>query len=126
VIDDEAHAVCEALSYLLRLPAAPLEIIVCIDNSAIVSLLERNSSHSEFVHIAQTHAADLVARGTTVRTRWIPAHIGIQGNEQADELTKNGSEKTDSLCPGSRTTVTHLRRVNRKNLYTTWALLQTA
>jgi ribonuclease HI len=102
VIDNEAHAVYESLEYLQAQPILPARIIICIDNSAIVSLLEYNSSRSEFIHLAQTHAMKLSTRGVKIETRWVPAHIGIGGNEDADQLAKNGSQQTLSPCPGSR------------------------
>jgi ribonuclease HI len=120
VIDNEAHAVGEALAWVLEQPALPSRIIVCIDNSAVISLLQNNSSRSEFINTAQHYARDLDVRGVKVEARWTPAHLGIDGNEEADQLAKTGSGRTTSPCPVSRTTITYLRRTNRQTLFTKW------
>jgi hypothetical protein len=62
----------------------------------------------------------IFTRGTTIETRWIPAHIDTEGNEKADKLAKEGSNNTDHKCTASRTTITHLQRVNRARLFHAW------
>jgi hypothetical protein len=120
LIDTEAHVVGEALAWVLEQPAPPWRIIVCIDNSAVISLLQNNSSRSEFINTAHNYARDLDVRGVKVETRWTPAHISIDGNEESDQLAKTGSGWTTSPCPASRTPIPYLQRTNRQTLFTKW------
>jgi hypothetical protein len=101
VIDNEVHVVDEALKHILTIEPSPLHVVICIDNIAAASLLENLTSCSEYAHAGQQKAIDLSNKGTTISTRWIPAHIDIHGNERADELAKNGTENVDHPCPGS-------------------------
>jgi hypothetical protein len=121
VIDDEAHAVYEALNYVRRTDATQKRLIVCIDNLAAPSLLENNTSRLEYIHAAQLKARHLHAQGVHVGTRRIPAHININGNDQADKLAKKGAGNADHRCADSRTTVTHLRRANRARFFRSWS-----
>jgi hypothetical protein len=50
VIDDEVHAVDEALNYVLNTDARTKRPIICIDNLAAASLLENNTSQLEYIH----------------------------------------------------------------------------
>jgi hypothetical protein len=63
---------------------------------------------------------DLQAHGVVDKTRWVPAHIGIKGNEEADRVAKKGSEQTSSPCNDIRTTITYVRRANLQILFTAW------
>ena len=37
--------------------------------------------------------ANIVKKGSQVKFLWVPAHVGIRGNERADELAKNALKK---------------------------------
>jgi hypothetical protein len=63
VIDNEIHAVNEALKFILTIDPPPKRIIICIDNMATASLLQQNSLHLEYVHAAQLKAIDLTVTG---------------------------------------------------------------
>jgi hypothetical protein len=63
---------------------------------------------------------NLSTQGVKVETRWVPAHVGITGNEEADLFAKNGAQQTTAPCTGCRTTITYLRRNNRQTFYSAW------
>jgi hypothetical protein len=110
----------EALAWVLEQLALPLRIIVSIDNSTVISLFQNYSSRSEFINTAQNYAGDLDVRGAKIETRWTRANIGIDRNEEVDQLAKTYSRQTTSPGPTSRTTITYLRRTNRQTLFTKW------
>lgn len=49
------------------------------------------------------------ARGNTVTICWVPAHCGIDGNEQADRLAKEAATRTTQDA-GMETSLAHLSR----------------
>jgi hypothetical protein len=50
--------------------------------------------------------------------RWCPSHVGIEGNEIADELAKLGLEQEPS--PDAYTSIGHIRRVMKRKTITNW------
>ncbi|XP_049272458.1 uncharacterized protein LOC119397241 [Rhipicephalus sanguineus] len=46
--------------------------------------------------VTKLHA--LLASGVDVSLHWVPSHVGIQGNEQADALAKEAHHSTVAVC----------------------------
>ena len=55
-------------------------------------------------------------RQATIEISWVPRHMGIEGNDRADEIAK---EATD-LEPATKTTLTKLHRQLREKLKSEW------
>ena len=89
----ELHAVYKALSFIKEqsLPRA----VICTDSHSVVrSLQTGNSTSSLLTHIHNIHQ-ELANGGTQIRFVWVPAHIGIPGNETADKFAKEALSITN-------------------------------
>ena len=72
-------------------------VIFSDSRSAIESLNTRN--HHPLVKEI-VHSLDILhGRGITVEYCWIPSHIGIEGNEKADQKAKAASSRAPELAP---------------------------
>jgi ribonuclease HI len=59
--------------------------------------------------IAKT--AILAAIGVSTTIKWVPSHIGIEGNERADKLAKKGAEKSINQDTDKHASFAYLSRL---------------
>lgn len=72
----------------------PLRTIICSDSSSSLASIKDGHSVSRpdiLIEIQQT-LYRIQMMGLTVVFLWVPAHIGIKGNERADKKAKEGSK----------------------------------
>ena len=70
------------------------EPVICSDSlSCLLSIQNGNSSHSLINSILS--ACKSLPKGKIVEFCWVPSHIGIQGNEKADQAAKNAVSDPD-------------------------------
>lgn len=67
-------------------------IIILCDSQAALMALSKSTIESETVRRC-ARELDKLAIDNEVTIMWIPAHSGIEGNEQADALAKRGADK---------------------------------
>ncbi|XP_065303745.1 uncharacterized protein [Dermacentor albipictus] len=70
----------------VELPVAPVTIY-CDSKAALLSL-QRPERASLGVALLSTRLMALQEAGCSVSLHWLPAHVGIPGNEEADALAK--------------------------------------
>lgn len=92
----------------------PTEVYLCIDNTSAARSLASNTSNHEFARNTIVSAIALKEKGWAIRTVWTPAHVGIPGNEAADEMAKRGALDNKTLCTHSRTAKTWLLAQRRQ------------
>ncbi|KAM7281381.1 uncharacterized protein ISCGN_006369 [Ixodes scapularis] len=94
----ELAAVRLALETALALPEPPPEHLrIFTDSQEVVKECRKSRSPSADVRNIKKLASLLLARGTTTRIAWIPAHAGIPGNEEVHRLAR-----TSLLAPRDR------------------------
>jgi ribonuclease HI len=87
VFDAETVGAWRGLEHALRITGDDEQITVCLDNTAAIWCLRgRASDTSQWAFLAFHEAA----QHRQVKVKWCPGHMGIPGNEQADELAKAG------------------------------------
>ncbi|GFT34351.1 reverse transcriptase [Trichonephila clavipes] len=47
----------------------------------------------------RTKIAELISYGWTAALQWVPSHVGIPGNERANQKAKQGAESTQPEVP---------------------------
>jgi ribonuclease HI len=123
VYDAEIHAVKEALSTLRTISKlVPSQIYICIDNSAAISVLGDNPNRVQGATEACEVALALVNSGWAIQSVWAPSHIGIGGNEIADNLAKKGTYPNNNLCTASYTSKAWIERKAREIFLGRWRL----
>jgi ribonuclease HI len=116
VADTEITAITKALQMVLVLPQKPRNCYVFSDSQAAILKL---NGHSQAAQRAKDYLIRLARYKTTIHIHWCPSHYGIQGNEIADVLAKNGlnasPDPTETFISTS-----YLRRVAKTEIIERW------
>ncbi|KMQ82368.1 reverse transcriptase [Lasius niger] len=98
--DGEVSAVHEASNQLLTAGLAPSKVVFLVDSqAAIVSLSNNNPTNCQRTIQCRSKLAELILQGWTVTLQWVPSHVGIPGNEKADNMAKCGAEHDQPEVP---------------------------
>ena len=100
VYDAEAEgaraALRQAIQHATSLGTTP-DIYICLDNVSVIRCLNGtppNSSRSTFMDFRRLQES----YNGIVTPRWAPGHMGIEGNEKADELAKLGASGDEAIA----------------------------
>ena len=81
-------------------------VLICSDSAAVLASLRsfHSSSRQGLLYEVLMSVTRCVSQGTEIKFMWVPAHVGVEGNEQADELAKRAltKEKVDMNIKFSR------------------------
>ena len=93
----ELHAVLKATDYLLKVEGAK-PIFLFVDNRHAIRLATGVSSSKWGVEETEAIRAnlELLATSRRVALYWVPGHAGVEGNERADRLAKQGARRPTS------------------------------
>ena len=72
-----------------NLPRTKPNVVIFTDALSVLSKLQ--NPRQKDLNEVETALADLSAQSNLI-LQWIPAHCGIQGNEQADQLAREGGQ----------------------------------
>lgn len=92
VMSLELFAISEALSYILSINFNR-KTVICVDSKSALQHIARCVSGCRGAPIAYEildKICKLSKKGVDLRLQWVPSHIGIKGNEEADRLAKLG------------------------------------
>jgi len=90
--DAEIFAIHLALENLKTKASMFSKAVIFVDSiSAIQVVTENHSSETIFVSEIKQALNLLKGKEKTIAFQWIPSHVGIEGNETADLLAKNGT-----------------------------------
>ena len=66
------------------------KVVVCCDSSSVLASLRsfQSSSRQGLLYEVLMSLTRCVGQGSVVRFLWVPAHVGVEGNEEADALAK--------------------------------------
>ena len=90
----ELWAIGMALSFVLDCPTTPPSLVVFTDSDTSLNLIKRLTFSVELEHLVEAIRAlidQLQHKGTRFFIRWVPAHVGILGNELADRCADYGA-----------------------------------
>jgi ribonuclease HI len=92
IFSAELIAILMALHYI-KVKNKDLKWVILSDSKSALEALQsdRDSPREDIIRAAIGLLSDLRARGTEVILQWIPAHVGIKGNERADKAAKEAA-----------------------------------
>ncbi|KAF5498150.1 Gag-Pol polyprotein [Colletotrichum aenigma] len=108
VFDGEAEGARAGLQRAL-LTSQGQPIHICIDNTSVIQGIRSNIPDSSQAAFLEIQAA---ARIHNIQTYWSPGHQGIRGNEEADNLAKEGT--TLPVPRGLLPTLSGIRRLAKE------------
>ena len=115
VADAELIAISKVLELLQNSTNNPPETYIFIDSQAAILKV---SSHSDIAINIQKQLVKLADKGIKITLSWCPSHIGIPGNELADQLAKKGLEANQEENP--YTSLSYLRRRIKESCLEKW------
>ncbi|KAL2099494.1 hypothetical protein ACEWY4_003888 [Coilia grayii] len=88
VFTAESLGILKALQWVAEAQAR--NVVICSDSSSVLHCLKANSSnaHPDLISDILLLLYNLHKSGCEVSFLWVPAHIGLKGNELADECAK--------------------------------------
>lgn len=86
-----------ALKYVQEELTTP-KIVIFTDSRAALSRLQRSQVDCPIVRSITDSANKILSRGVSLVAQWIPSHVGIAGNEEADRLASTCTHN-DCACP---------------------------
>jgi len=97
IVTAEAYAITMALNFIKSRP--PRSFVIFTDSLVNLQKIE-NRMTSDCWTRKTVHALDDMRRtGRTVSFCWVPGHIGIPGNERADEAARTAATGARTLIP---------------------------
>ena len=88
----ELMAILEALRFICNCPRTFISITILTDSkSALQSITRENGTRTELVREIMILIHEIRIRGTEVSLIWIPSHVGIHGNDEADISAKQST-----------------------------------
>ena len=93
VFQAEVNAIREAADYLLPTGDQRLMVTFYVDSQAAILALDSNLVKSRVVWDC-IESLNALGRKTQISIRWVKAHVGIWGNEAADDMAQMGALNT--------------------------------
>ena len=109
----ETLALQTAISHIIT--TQPEKSVILSDSKAALQSLSSDSPDRDVQKIKEDLHS--IPPRCTVVLQWIPAHCGISGNEEADQLAKNGSKM---IQPNSTTTYREAKTLLKNKRKTEW------
>ncbi|EKG09164.1 hypothetical protein MPH_13848 [Macrophomina phaseolina MS6] len=122
VFDAEIRGAAEGLTWAATNAEAlqATNVVLCIDNTSVIQGIDGHtpaSSQSQFTRLKSTRQELRIP----VETRWCPGHMGITGNEEADQLAKAAIDLLNGeQGPASVSWTRRRNREERSRIYEAW------
>lgn len=91
VFQTEVWAITACARFLYDQKVTNREVFVCSDSQAALRALEASKVSSRLVNQCRVMLTKLAVQNS-VKLIWVPGHMGLEGNEKADELAREAAE----------------------------------
>ena len=85
----ELIAIKEAIAFILEKDKECRKVVIFSDSLSALQALESNSTEEIIIEIL--NLIQRLCESSILTLQWVPAHVGLHGNEMADKLAKEGS-----------------------------------
>ena len=96
----EAFALLEATNILNNTQQLPTNTVILTDCRSLLQSIQGSKDRSKLIEDTRRELTTLNSK-TNLILQWIPSHCGVHGNEEADRLSKEGSQKDQAIQPVS-------------------------
>src|SRR5690606_25359208 len=124
VYDAELFGISTATSILVRLSQRHQfrHAWIFLENTAAIQRIQSLRPGPGQCHAIQAHtnAHTLSIRGATLHIAWVPGHEGVEGNEIADTLAKEGAKQPADDSQFNYVSYSNIRRLARAAAYSKW------
>ncbi|XP_052751319.1 uncharacterized protein LOC128200797 [Galleria mellonella] len=124
VFQAELAAILKAIETMCRKPSLKVANILSDSRSALESIADPCPLHPLTMKI-RLKIQELLERGGKVHFYWVKAHIGIIGNERADDLAKTAALKKKTRPIYDRFPLTYAKKLLREKSLDKWQNLYT-
>ncbi len=98
-----------------------LEVVICLDSAATVQSLKSGQTvREDLLTEFYVMLLNLQQFGPDVHFWWVPAHVGIEGNEMAQKLAKSAVNKNDNDILEIRTGQSEAKSIILDGIITSW------
>ncbi|XP_076056296.1 uncharacterized protein LOC143034245 [Oratosquilla oratoria] len=106
ILTAELLAIQEALREIIALPHPPPRVTILMESRSSLELLLSGycASRPELSAEVLRLSTEIAKLSTSLLFQWVPAHVGLEGNEKADKVAKRGAlgyEDSAMLVPPS-------------------------
>ena len=124
VFDAELYALDKAFQYATKACASLpqlQDVWVFSDSQAAIQRLQQNHTKAgqNRVNSITRLATKLSFKGIRLHLQWVPAHMGIEGNEEADKAAKSGTLKA-CCVPDSCVSLSFVKRKIKDDCLLNW------
>ena len=73
------------------------KVVICTDSTAVLASMRsfHSSSRQGLLYEILQLVTRIVSNGCKLHFLWVPAHVGVLGNEKADKMAKKALEKLE-------------------------------
>jgi ribonuclease HI len=118
VYQAELLAICKATEHIAQSRGGTFGIY-SDSRSALETLVKNNSSHPLALQ-ARRNLTACTSQNKSVELFWLKAHVGIEGNERADQLAKDAALKSKTKPHYDRCPVSFVKRCIRMESLDEW------
>jgi ribonuclease HI len=123
VFDAELYGIAKAAEAAVKLAKQEetTDVWIFCDNQAAVRRMSTTVAQpgQQYILNAHQHAITLHTMNIHTHIHWVPGHVEVEGNEKADQLAKNGTQRKRKERD-AYTSITYIKRRIREKAMETW------
>ena len=98
IADAEVEGIFNALSHFKSTYNGEKKLFICADSQAAIKRLKMQDGDKRALETKRL-ALSITSSGVSITLRWVPSHLGIEGNELADKVAKEALSLRELKTP---------------------------